>query len=94
MFVIISKILFRIKKIYLIRQIRLPNLTIYEDKKMKLLESAKNLKKSCYIYFFDSKKKFNITNEHVTNYEASKRCVYATLYHNWFGKVARFSIKV
>ena len=60
MFVIISKILFRIKKIYLIRQIRLPNLTIYEDKKMKLLESAKNLKKSCYIYFFDSKKKFNI----------------------------------
>ena len=71
------------KKIYLIRQIRLPNLTIYEDKKMKLLESAKNLKKSCYIYFFDSKKKFNIMNEHVTNYEASKRCVYATLYDNW-----------
>ena len=30
---IISEILFRIKKIYLIRQIRLPNLTIYEDKR-------------------------------------------------------------
>ena len=29
---------------------------------MKLLESAKDLKTSCYIYFFDSKKKFNITN--------------------------------
>ena len=56
MFVIISKILFRMKEIYLIRQIRLPNLTIYEDKKMKLLESAKNLKKSCYIFFLIRKK--------------------------------------
>ena len=27
-----------------------------KTKEMKLLESAKNLKKSCYIYFFDLKK--------------------------------------
>ena len=27
---------------------------------MKLLVSAKDLRTSCYIYFFDSKKKFNI----------------------------------
>ena len=30
---IISETLFRIKKIYVIRQIRLPNLTIYKDKR-------------------------------------------------------------
>ena len=42
---------FPIKKIYVTRQIRLSNLTIKKTKEMKLLESAKDLKTSCYIYF-------------------------------------------
>ena len=52
---------------------------------MKLLEIAKNLK-NVFLHIFLIQKKFNIMNEHVTNYEASKRCVYATLYHNWIWK--------
>ena len=49
---LLSQTLFRIKKIYVIRQIRSPNLTIYKDKEMKLLESAKNLKNGLLHIFF------------------------------------------
>ena len=42
---------------YVSRQIRSPNLTIYiKTKEMKLLVNAKDLKTSCYIYVFDTKK--------------------------------------
>ena len=45
---------------------------------MKLLESAKDLKMSCYIYFIDTKKKFAINNQRVASSYASKRWTFTT----------------
>ena len=44
-FVIINETLFRIKKIYVIRQIRLPNLTIYKHKRNETFRECEEFKK-------------------------------------------------